>query len=187
MCNNNLLNIFTLDFSQTNDEVNWFSNSINPITTVNNQLLINPDSISNVFARNIGVIDVAKNRINIKLNLDIFRPSTGGSNITELLIQILNGSNVIGQNTVHIENLSTSELVKYFFDRTYKYDNISGNISVKIKSLQGLGNEVRLTNLSVDNYFFCQENVRTYFVIDEFLEKSFSRVDKFGLDKRESC
>ena len=173
MCNNDLTNIFSVDFTQTTDEINWFSSSSNPVSTVSNKLVIIPDAINNVFARSIGVIDIAKNRINVKLNLEIFRPSTGGSDTSEFLIQVLSGTNVIGQNTVHIDNIGTSENVRYYFDRLYKYENLSGNISLKIKNLQGTGNELRLTNLNVDNYFYCQESVRTYFVFDEFLENSF--------------
>lgn len=172
MCNNNLSNIFSVDFTQVSDEINWFSNSANPLSTTNNKLVLIPNAINDIFSRSIGVIDISKNRINVKLNLEVFRPTTGGSNITEVLVQVLNGTNVIGQNTIHIDNIGTSETVKYYFDRTYKYDNISGNISLKFKVLQGLQNEVRFYNLYVDNFFYCQENVRTYFVIDSLLEDS---------------
>lgn len=192
MCNNDLTNIFLVDFSQTTDEINWFSSSSNPVSTISNKLVIIPDAINNIFARSVGIIDIAKNRINVKLNLEIFRPTTGGFDTSEFLIQVLSGSNVIGKNTVHINNIGTSETVKYFFDRLYKYDNLSGNISLKIKNLQGTGNELRLINLSVDNYFYCQENVRTYFVFDEFLENSLTsqssalKLNSFKVDNIET-
>jgi hypothetical protein len=172
MYNENINNIASFDFSQIVDEINWFNNSSNPILTENNKLVLRPDTTISMFSRGLGSIDITNNRLRYKLNLEIFRPTTTGVDTVNFIIQIWNGLNLIGESTVYVDNISAGQIVKYSLDRTYEYDQLTGNVSIKIKTPQGYQNEIRLTKLDVWDFNFCEENVRTYFVFDEFFQNA---------------
>lgn len=172
MCNENINNIASFDFSQIVDEINWFNNSSNPILTENNKLVLRPDTTISMFSRGLGSIDITNNRLRYKLNFEIFRPTTTGVDTVNFIIQIWNGFNLIGESTVYVDNISVGQIVKYSLDRTYEYDQLTGNVSIKIKTPQGYQNEIRLTKLDVWDFNFCEENVRTYFVFDEFFQNA---------------
>ena len=74
MCNENYNLIKEIDFSTTNDEMNWFNNSNNPIATENGMLVFRADSQLSVLSRGIGTIDITNNRLKYLLNLEINRP-----------------------------------------------------------------------------------------------------------------
>lgn len=168
MCNTNTNQIINLDFSQTNDELNWFNNSANPIQSDSGKLVLRPDSVMSVFSRGLSSINVNNNRLRFKLNFEVFRPTAGGSGQIKYLVQVFNGMNLIGQSYVYIDNINAGQIVKYSLDRTYQYEQLSGNISIKIKSVLGYENEIRLEKLNVEDFNFCEDSVRTYFVFDNF-------------------
>lgn len=170
MCNTNTNQIINLDFSQTNDELNWFNNSANPIQTDSGKLVLRPDSVMSVFSRGLGSINVNNNRLRFKLNFEVFRPTAGGAGQIKYLVQIFNGLNLIGQSYVYIDNINEGQSVRYSLDRTYQYEQLSGNISIKIKSVLGYENEIKLEKLDVEDFNFCEDSVRTYFVFDNFFD-----------------
>jgi len=171
MCNENYNLIKEIDFSTTNDEMNWFNNSNNPIATENGMLVFRADSQLSVFSRGIGTIDITNNRLKYLLNLEINRPLNGVDTVY-YVVQFWNGTNLIGESTIYITNISPGQIVKYSLERTYKYDQLSGNISIKIKTPIGFENEIKLKNLKVQDFNYCEEKVRTYFLFEEFFENS---------------
>lgn len=171
MCNENYNLIKEIDFSTTNDEMNWFNNSNNPIATESGMLVFRADSQLSVFSRGIGTIDITNNRLKYLLNLEINRPLNGVDTVY-YVVQFWNGTNLIGESTIYITNISPGQIVKYSLERTYKYDQLSGNISIKIKTPIGFENEIKLKNLKVQDFNYCEEKVRTYFLFEEFFENS---------------
>lgn len=171
MCNENYNLIKEIDFSTTNDEMNWFNNSNNPIATENGMLVFRADSQLSVFSRGIGTIDITNNRLKYLLNLEINRPLNGVDTVY-YIVQFWNGTNLIGESTIYITNIAPGQIVKYSLERTYKYDQLSGNISIKIKTPIGFENEIKLKNLKVQDFNYCEEKVRTYFLFEEFFENS---------------
>jgi hypothetical protein len=172
MCVENIQQIISLNFATTNDELNWINNSANPITTTDGKLILQPESALSVFSRQLGTIDPVNNRVRFKLNLEIYCPPDNGTAIGYYLVQIFNGVSLVGQSTIYLEGMDAGQVVKYSLDRTYKYEELSGNISIKIKASQGWQNEIRLVKLDVWDQTFCEENVRTYFVFDGLFEAS---------------
>lgn len=172
MCVTTLNPIISLDFSQTTDDFNWTNNSANPIETVNGKLVLQPESQLSTFSRPLGNITQTNNRLRFKLNLEIYRPTAGGNATGYYLVQILKGLEIIGQSTVYLEGIDASQAVKYSLDRTYSYEELSGNITIRIKATTGWQNEIRLEKLDVWDYEFCEEDVRTYFVFDGLFEDS---------------
>lgn len=171
MCNDNLNLITELDFSSVNDELNWFNTSNNPIATESGFLVLRPDSQLSVFNRGLGQININNNRVRCLLNLEVNRPLAGVDTVF-FIVQIWNGTNLVGENSIYIDNIQPGQVVKYSFDRTYEYDQLSGNISIRIKTPLGFQNEIKLKNLKVEDYFFCEEKVRTYFVFEDLFEDS---------------
>lgn len=170
MCNENINHLLDVDFATTFDELNWITNSSNAIHTTDGRLVLQPESALITYNRGLGQINTENNRLRFKLNLEIFCPSTGGAAVVNYLVQVYNGTNLVGQSTIFIDGIDGGQVVRYSLDRTYEYEELSGNISIRIRATQGWQNEIRLTKLDVWDYFFCEDKVRTYFVFDGLFE-----------------
>ena len=104
MCSENLNLITELDFSSVNDELNWFNTSNNPIATESGFLVLRPDSQLSVFNRGLGQININNNRVRCLLNLEVNRPLAGVDTVF-FIVQIWNGTNLVGENSIYIDNI----------------------------------------------------------------------------------
>jgi len=176
MCDKNINELLDIDFSTISDEFNWVSNVSTPIETINGQLRLMPEDSTSFFRRGLGIIDPANNRIRLRINLDLLRPQTSLNTKMTVVFGVYIGSELIDQFTIFQENITSGERVTQNLERDYKYDGISGSVSLRISLSEGYSNQLFLDYLKAEDYFFCEDSVRTYFNIDEFLEKSFASV-----------
>ncbi|MDB0602177.1 hypothetical protein PL373_13665 [Tenacibaculum maritimum] len=173
MCNENLNTILSLDFSSVNDEGNWLHDSSNVLQTIDNKLTLDPDSNSTSFTRQIGNVDNSNNRIKINCNFEVEKTDASGPDNMEVLFQLWNSGQMLFESYVEFDNLSEGVNYVYFLDRTYKIDYpLSTPISLKILIPEGWQHKLFLKDLDVFDFNFCEDNVRSYFVIDELLEDS---------------
>lgn len=176
MCNEDNLQLLGIDFSTVNDEINWFNNGLNPVTTTGGMLVLKGDTSLSYFSRSLGIIDPNKNRVKLKLNLEISRPAVNGVGSCNYIVEIWRGLVFVGQCTINLSGISAGNKVDYYLERAFTYSQLSGAISIKIKTQIGFDNEIRLKNIDVSNYFLCEDNIRTYFVLDQFFEDSLQSV-----------
>lgn len=174
MCDENLIQLLNLDFSTINDEFNWVNNTSNAIDTVGGELTLRPDSSSSNFRRSIGVIDPNNNKIRIKTKLKIFRPQASIDDKSCVVFGVFVGTQLIEEFTVYVDDISSGTNVEYYFERVYNYDNLSGTASIIVKTPEGYSNEIKLSYLEVENFFFCEDNVKTYFSLNTFFDDSLS-------------
>ena len=173
MCNENLNTLLSLDFANVNDEGNWLHSSVNVLQTIDGQLVIDPDSATTGFVRQVGNLDVTNNRIRLKCNLEVEKTDINGSSEMAVIFQLMTGGNVLYEACADFETISDGINYAYFIDRVFKYDNpINTPLSIRILVPDGWQHKVFLSDLSIVDYNFCEDNVRTYFVIDELLEDS---------------
>lgn len=172
MCVENTNILLSKDFTAADDSFNWLNNTINPVITESDRLVLRPDSQLSTFTRNAGSLHISNNRVRFKLNLEVYRPQDSDQGVVNYVVQILKGTNIIGQNTVYIEGIDATQVVSYSLDRTYSYEELSGDISIRIKTPVGFKNEIRLLKLDVWDFTFCEEKVRTYFVFADLFEQS---------------
>lgn len=168
--------ILNVDHSNSNDEFNWLSNSSNPISTNSNQLILSPDVSTATFRRGLGTIDPAKNRIKVIINMDLFRPTSSTQNKVHAIFGVYCGTTLIDEFSIFEQGISPGQKITYNFDRVYKYESLSGNISLKISFVDGWENKLLLDYLKCINFNYCQEKVRTYFVFNNFLEDCLNSV-----------
>lgn len=171
MCNDNTNTILSLDFANVNDEGNWLHSSTNILQTIGGQLVIDPDSATTGFVRQIGNLDATNNRIRMRCNLEVEMTDPNGPSDMSVLFQIMVAGNVIYESCAEFEGMSEGINYAYFLDRVYKYDNpIAAPISLRVIVPDGWQHKVYLSDLVVEDYNFCEDNVRTYFIIDQLLE-----------------
>ncbi|HET8839125.1 MAG TPA: hypothetical protein VFM82_09070, partial [Flavobacteriaceae bacterium] len=157
-----------------NDEFNWSGQFIsNGIQTVNGKLQLIPDNANSRFKRQLGAVDDAKNRIRIKSNFIIHVP--GSDSTVKIWFALFVGNTQIGEFSVYEENLFSGDNVYFNLDRIYEYSE-AGNVELRIRFSEGFGCQIRMQDLEAINFTFCKTNIRTYFVIDKFLEKSLNSV-----------
>jgi hypothetical protein len=172
MCDENINEILVVEFPATNDEFNWLNNTSIPIQTVGGQLRLSPESSSSAFRRGLGILDPVNNRIRLQINMDLFRPQTSTHDKINVVFGVYAGATLIDQFTVYYEGLSAGELVEYNFDRVYKYESMGGNISLKVSFPEGFQNQVLFDYLKCYDFKFCEDKIRTYFVIDQLFESA---------------
>jgi len=171
MCNENTNTILDLDFSEVSDENNWLNEITTTVQTVGGKLKINSDSSTATFFRQIGNIDAANNRIKLKCNLEVEKTSATGPSSMEVLFRLVSASNILYQSSVELDNLDDGINVAYLLERDFVYAApITAPISLQILIPTGFQNTLYLSDLQVLDFNFCQDNVRTYFVIDQLLE-----------------
>lgn len=173
MCNSDLNTIIDLGFSSVNDEFNWSTTSLNPIITEDDKLVLQSDGSTVGFKRNLGVLRPTNNRIRVRSNFEIQNTQESGATDMDVFFQIMVGSSVIHEGCVEFSEISENTLTGYFLDRTFKYDSpIVAPITLNITAQNGWQNKILLKDLSVVDFNFCEDNVRTYFVVDQLLEDS---------------
>lgn len=173
MCNENLNTLIGLDFANVNDEGNWLHSSVNVLQTIDSQLVIDPDSATTGFVRQLGNLDTTNNRIRLKCNLEVEKTDINGSSDMTVIFQLMTAGNVLYESCAEFNGISDGINYAYFLDRVFKYDNpIATPLSLRIVVPDGWEHKVFLSDLVVEDYNFCEDNVRTYFVIDGLLEDS---------------
>lgn len=175
MCNQNITQILNIDHSSSNDEFNWITNSVNPINTISGQLVLKPDVQTATFRRGLGTLDPTNDRIRLQINMDLFRPQNSTQDQMNVVFGIYSGSNLIDQFTIY-KQIGIGEKVEYNFDRIYKYDQLSGNISLKISFINGWQNELLFDYIKCEHFKYCHDLVRTYFLLNNYLEDSLNAV-----------
>lgn len=173
MCNP-IVNLLDLNFSGVNDEYNWFNNSLNPLQTISGQLVFSPSSATSNFRRGLGIIAPENDRIRIRSNMFLFKPQTSTQPNIRVVFGVYIGASLIEEFSIEKTGLATGELFEYNFDRVYKYDQLSGNVSLKITFPEGFSNQIKMDYLKVDNFKYCPENIRTYFVFSNYISEVFN-------------
>lgn len=173
MCNKNINEIINLDFSAVSDESNWTIEGVGSVSTSNDVLnLLNSDT-QTVFKRLLGSKLPNNNRLRIKSNIKVKKSIVLGSPDIDLKFTIKsNTGEVIDEFFVEMESLGDGGTYLYFLDRVLdvtNYETFSLEISVQFGNEQ----EINLKDLFVEDFFFCEDDLRSYFVIDGFFEDSF--------------
>lgn len=175
-CNKNINSLIDLDFSAVNDEFNWVNNTDTPIETISGQLRFIPESISSQYSRGLGNLDAANNRIRLQLNMDVFRPQASPDETFCATFGIYLGATLIDEFTLYVDGLASGERAEYNLDRLYSYQGVGGAISLKITTIEGIENQLFLDYLKAEDSNFCDDDVRVYFVIDNFLADAIGSV-----------
>ena len=170
MCDEN--NIEILNINLADDQLNWSNNTLNPIETVDSKLRLKPSGKTSLFSRTLGQLSADREKLRIKLNLDIFRPIQSGSRDINYFFQLFIGGTMVAQFTLADNSLQPGETAKYFLDRVIDLPTLAGNIILKIATPIGYENTINLSNIVVNQFHFCTENVRTYFAIDGLFDES---------------
>ena len=156
-------NIINIDFS-SNDELNWQYQSINQIHTSSGLLYFNPENDNIVYTRHLGN---RTNQTNDKLRLRFF---VSNSNTSQSTYQTFNFKIKTGAGlVVYDENVSLEIVngkVEKFIDREIDIDtndDLFFELNLNINYQIGL----YFKYLILDEYQFCKENSRTYFLLDK--------------------
>lgn len=176
MCDKNIIELLNIDFGIVADEFNWITTGANPIETAAGQLKLSPDTQTTAFNRGLGVLDAANDRVNIKMNLDVYRPQLSQDDLMNVVFGVYVGNTLIDSFSIYVDSIGSGTSISHFFDRSYKYADLSGNVSLKITVPQGFQNEIYLNDIVATNEKFCEDSVRTYFVLDGFLDSSIASV-----------
>lgn len=166
--------ILNVDFTSVSDEFNWITNSPNPIQTISGRLNLMASDSETRFTRGIGTISATNNRIRIISNLQLFRPQISTQNTLCAIFAIYQGDTLVEDFTVFVEDILAGQSVDYHLDREITYDPnvLSGNISLRITFQEGFSNTILLESLLVQDFNFCEDDVRTYFILDEILSNA---------------
>jgi len=170
MCDPNENTVIALDFVTAGDQGNWQTTSQTPVQTIGGKLLLDADSNSAEFKRAIGTVDPTNNRLTIKSNFSI-EIATGAPPTMEVVFDLFVDGNKLGSSCAEFANIQAGANYVYHLDRTFKMPVVgNGNVTLVVTIPEGFQNQVFLTDLSVADSLFCEDNVRSYFVIDELFE-----------------
>lgn len=175
-CDKNINELLNIDFSTENDQFNWLSNTTTPINTVNGQLRLLGQSSTSRFTRSLGFLDPANNRIRFQSNMDVYRPPGSSDETFCAKFEIFNGSSLIDVFTLYLDELASGQTLEYNFDRIYKYEGLSGAVSVKITTIEGWNNQMFLDYVKSYDFNYCEDDVRNYFVLKDFFDDSIGSV-----------
>lgn len=170
MCDLNTNILIDLNFYNSDDSINWETNSNNPIYTDNGKLVLSSSNDNVFFDRVVGSVDNENNRIQIKCNFDV-------ENITdtsemEVNFQLLSQGNILHTGCVPVE-IENNNTLSYYLDRTFSFDeNINGDVVLRITAVIGWQNNLLLNDLKIEDFNFCPENVRTYFILDSVFKNA---------------
>lgn len=164
----NIQNIKTIDFSTVSDQVNWVCGIGSSVVTTNGKLQLNASSITSTFKRTLGTVTPTNNRIGIKINLEaeLSLYSSIPNAQFDFTIAKTNGE-VLGTVNVYLEEILAGFTYSYFIDRFFKFDNPVGDIDLVVSIPIAWKNILRLVDLEVYDYKFNQNNIRSYFNLDD--------------------
>ena len=182
MCDPNENNIISLDFSTVSDQSNWQTDSTNPLQTTGGKLVLNPSANDSVFERILGTMDPGNNRVKIKSNITATKTTIGDAD-TEIIFELFAGAEKIDDLCVPISNMEDGEQYAHFVDVNFTAMSNTPLI-LKIKIPEGWQNTIELSDLVVDDFNYCIDQVRTYFVIDGLLEDSLTAMSS-GIELKE--
>lgn len=179
-CNKNEITLFDLDFSAVSDEGNWNTNASNIISSVGGKIRLIPDDDTTFFERTFNTIDNNNNRIRIGIDFQVFRPIDSLDLDSTVFFELFNGTELIGSGTACLTGIEAGLKADFHLDRTFVYDGtIGSNMKLKITVPAGFGNYVELKDMEITDFNFCDDDIRTYFVFDDFFETS--RDSKSGI------
>lgn len=170
-CIPNIQTIQNIDFSGPNDAGNWTTTSLNPILTTGGKLVLKPSSNSSTFTRILGIPTPANNQLRLRSNFQI-DAAIGGPALVEVNFNILENNIIIFSGCAELTNVE-QQVYDFQIDRLFNFDAIPTTpISLQIIVPEGWQYEIELIDLIVEDQFYCQDNIRTYFIIDELLQRS---------------
>lgn len=173
MCNENRNTIFEAEFSQISDANNWSTNASNVVqNTSNGRLRFTPDNDSTFFERILGNLDSNNNRLKVGFDFELVRPVGSNDAGMDVVFQFLIGSQIVGVGSACISEIESSKKAFFHLDRTFQYENLSGQLKVRIMVPTGHSNLLDLVDCKVEDFSFCEDNVRLYFVFDKFFENA---------------
>lgn len=173
-CNKNINTVQDLNFSLVNDEFNWTNSNTNAqIETVDGQLQLKPVAINGTFSRVLGNVDANNNRVRLVMNFDVFKPQGSANNTLCASVKLMVGSVTLDEFTIYEDGLVGGDQVEHNFEREYNYESLTGPVTLVIEFLEGAENELHLDYLLAEDYFFCEDDVRTYFGVGNLLKESF--------------
>lgn len=172
-CIPNIQTIISLDFSAVTDQGNWITDSANPVLTVGGSLILDPSANNSTFRRILGVVDPTNDRIRLRSNFQVNPDGAPGPEDVEVNFDLLVGGLVIASGCAEFSGV-TNQLYSYNLDRTWEIEpgSITGTVTLRITVPEGWQYKIQMQDLLAEDFFFCQDNLRTYFVIDELLPRS---------------
>lgn len=178
MCNENTTQILSLDFSSTNDTLNWQKNTGDICQYIGNKLVLKGNSTINFFKRLIGNTTSGNNRLKIDCLFEVEKTINSPEGF-KVIFQILDFSNnVVFEGYEDIDLSLQNTLYKFYFERIIKFTSPINDMKINIK-IEGLDNEVRLLKLNASDYKYCYENQRAYFLIEELINNGIKA--KYGI------
>ena len=172
MCDKNINEIINIDFSNVSDESNWNVDGSGTVSTSNDVLNFTLSNRETIFRRLIGSKLSINNRLRIKANIQVKKSLVLGSPDIDLVFSVKNNlGETIDEFNVNFESLGDGGTYLYFLDRTLNVAN-HNTFNLEVSILFGNTQEISLKDLIVEDFFFCEEDLRTYFVIDDLFEDS---------------
>ena len=173
-CNKNINELLNIDFSVTSDAPNWSTNASNVVSVSDGKLRLNPDNENTFFDRVLGAIDPNNNRLRIGIDFEVSRPTGSTQTDTEVSFEILKGTEIVGIGTACITEVDISQKAQFHIDRTFKYDDLAGDISIRINVPEGYENYIDLKDIKIEDFNYCDDDVRTYFIFEDFFDEAFT-------------
>lgn len=192
MCNENRNTIFEKIFSQEADEFNWLTNSLNNVRTENGKIILKASNNTEYFKRKVGAIDVNSDRVRVTSNIELKRTQESSESNICVVFALFSGEVFIEEFRVFANDVSESDTLKYFFDRTYKYEELNEELTLRIKFEEGFKSEIMISDLKVENFKYCSDKVKVYFALkDVFKESLLSRsaaiiLKEYKIDNQET-
>ena len=167
MCEENKNTLLDLNFATATDDVNWVTIVPATVQTDEGKLKMKFNSATGMAERTIGTLEPLNNRLQIKINYEV-KNLSAIPNTTSLVFRIKNTSGVIlFESKVVLQLTESGKIYKYLLDRVFEYNGNLGNVKLSIFSLSGYENEINLTNFKAYDFTYCNENVRSYFILDD--------------------
>lgn len=179
MCIENRNTIQDLEFQNVFDDSNWVFDSLDTLITQSGKLQIKSNNSSNYFQRILGIPSNTNNRINLQIKFRA-KKTTQNSNPLEVKFELLNALNfVVFESSVFLQTTVENTYYDFFLKRHYKYQGNLSELKLRIYVIQGLEHTLEIDYIKLQDFNFCSEKVRTYFVVEQLFEQALS--NSFGL------
>ena len=167
MCEENKNTLLDLNFATATDDVNWVTIVPATVQTDEGKLKMKFNSATGMAERTIGTLEPLNNRLQIKINYEV-KNLSAIPNTTSLVFRIKNTSGVIlFESKVVLQLTESGKIYKYLLDRVFEYNGNLGAVKLSVFSISGYENEVNLINFKAYDFTYCNENVRSYFILDD--------------------